>query len=424
MKFEFFRNWHAAFKQFFKQQEAQNEEILSVDSAKNVEDNSVLNKNANSKKLLLLLLGVVGLALVSQVIKTLKQPRQKSQTAQANHSIQTVQEAIDGSKSWQEFLENELREEKNKRVEREQAVEAKFAQIEQASQNSEKAIAATLEAQLQNLKAELTQLRSENEQVRRNVANANESKAKAFGVVSVQKVDATANSTQQDVSWYIPAATYVKGALLHGVATSTAVTAQSDPTPVIIRLTDSASLPGDFSRDVTDCRVLASCFGDLSSERVNMRLEKLSCVDRTSRKAIETSVSGFVVGSDGIVGIKGRVVSMDAKYLNYATLGGVLSGVTSMINTNSNSSSKGININLGDQAASEAGSSHLNNFARGAADRVGATSQNLMEYYIKKAESIQPVIEVPAGVKVDIVFTQGGFLGSKNIKNVIEKERR
>jgi conjugal transfer pilus assembly protein TraB len=55
----------------------------------------------------------------------------------------------------------------------------------------------------------------------------------------------------------------------------------------------------------------------------------------------------------------------------------------------------------------------------------GATSalDRLSQYYIDRAEQLQPVIQVAAGQVVDIVFTEGTFIGSQDIKSEIEKTR-
>lgn len=78
----------------------------------------------------------------------------------------------------------------------------------------------------------------------------------------------------------LPAGTFARGVLLGGVDASTATNAPSDPRPVLIRITDPGTLPRKFKSDLKDCHILASCYGDLSSERVYMRLEKLTSTER------------------------------------------------------------------------------------------------------------------------------------------------
>lgn len=415
-----FKNWSG----FFKKTDLTDEEIFEIDESKNAKNNSMLQKKSNLKKWIFILLGLISCVVTLKIVKVSSQSKQKPQEYnKENMAIKTAQESIETEKGWLLNLQGGLKDEGETRVKQVQSLETQIAELKKEVENSEKTITNVLSDKLKSLESQLQNLQIETAQIKKNNAIA-ASKVKDFAEVSVKKIESTTSSLSQDISWYIPASTYVAGNLLNGIAASTAITAQSDPTPVIIRLTDLASLPGNFTRDLKDCRVLASCVGDLSSERVNIRLEKLTCVDRTTKKAIETIISGFVVGSDGIAGIKGRVVSMDGKFLQHAAVGGLLGGISSMLQHNRHGQKDQVNINLGNKEVNDSGGDYFKRFVDGTSTKVSAISDNLMEYYIKKAESIQPVIEVPSGAKVEIVFLQGVFFGSKNVKSVIEKERQ
>ena len=95
---------------------------------------------------------------------------------------------------------------------------------------------------------------------------------------------------------------------------------------------DRGTLPRKFQSDLKDCHIVGSGYGDLSSERVFARLEKLTCVERTSGEIIETEVAGYVTGEDGRAGIKGIVVEKGRGYLAKSVLGGVLQGVAGVFN--------------------------------------------------------------------------------------------
>ena len=55
----------------------------------------------------------------------------------------------------------------------------------------------------------------------------------------------------------------------------------------------------------------------------------------------------------------------------------------------------------------------------------GASSalDRLSQYYIDRAEQLQPVIQVAAGQVVDIVFTQGTFIGAQEVHAEIKNEK-
>jgi conjugal transfer pilus assembly protein TraB len=55
----------------------------------------------------------------------------------------------------------------------------------------------------------------------------------------------------------------------------------------------------------------------------------------------------------------------------------------------------------------------------------GAASSmdRLSKYYIDRAESLQPIVEIGAGRYVDVIFTEGVFFGSSELKKAIAKKR-
>jgi conjugal transfer pilus assembly protein TraB len=80
---------------------------------------------------------------------------------------------------------------------------------------------------------------------------------------------------------YIPAGAYVKAVLLSGVDVSVGISSQSNPQPVLLRLVHPGSLPNKFLGKMRDCRIIAAASGELSTERAQFRLEKLSCIQPT-----------------------------------------------------------------------------------------------------------------------------------------------
>jgi hypothetical protein len=51
-------------------------------------------------------------------------------------------------------------------------------------------------------------------------------------------------------------------------------------------------------------------------------------------------------------------------------------------------------------------------------------AEKLADYHIKLAENISPVILVPGGTKVDIVFTKSVQIGSFDIEEAINSARK
>jgi conjugal transfer pilus assembly protein TraB len=63
------------------------------------------------------------------------------------------------------------------------------------------------------------------------------------------------------------------------------------------------------------------------------------------------------------------------------------------------------------------------NFTSGMASGASSALDRLSQYYIDRAEQLQPVIQIAAGQVVDIVFTEGTLIGSQTIKHDIQQSR-
>ncbi|MFC3314393.1 TrbI/VirB10 family protein [Falsigemmobacter intermedius] len=112
----------------------------------------------------------------------------------------------------------------------------------------------------------------------------------------------------------IPAGSILSAYLLTGLDAPTGTRAQQSPVPVLMRIKKEAILPNHAWADVMDCHLLGSAYGDLGSERVNIRGETVSCILRDNTAA-EGSVRFFVAGEDGKNGIKGTLVSRSGRIL-------------------------------------------------------------------------------------------------------------
>jgi len=198
---------------------------------------------------------------------------------------------------------------------------------------------------------------------------------------------------------YIPAGAYVKAVLLSGVDVSVGISSQSNPQPVLLRLVHPGSLPNQFLGKMRDCRIIAAASGELSTERAQFRLEKLSCIQPDGR-VIETDVDGYISGEDGKNGMRGRMVMRDAEVLKRGFLGGLLSGLgkatSQSFNTTSVSPLGAVNTVKGGDIFKQAG-----------AEGAGNAFELMAKYNIQRAEQYQPVIQISAGREVFVIFSFG-----------------
>lgn len=220
----------------------------------------------------------------------------------------------------------------------------------------------------------------------------------------------------------IPAGAFAKTVLLSGLDASASMTAATDPRPMLLRLIDPGTLPRRFQSDLKDCHCTASAYGDLSSERVYGRLEKLTCIERHTGNIIETQVAGYIAGADGKAGIRGVVASKDGQFLSRSLMGGIFAGLSNVANPQNRQAQ--VNPFYGSGGGSKVSSPSLGEmFGSGMASGATSALDRLSQYYIDRAEQLQPVIQIAAGQVIDLVFTEGTFIGDQTVKSKIEHTR-
>ena len=87
---------------------------------------------------------------------------------------------------------------------------------------------------------------------------------------------------------FVPAGTFVRAIALGGADASAGVTSQANPTPMLFRLLDKGTLPNHHESQLKNCIATAAVMGDVSSERGEIRLERLSCT-RANGEIVEYS---------------------------------------------------------------------------------------------------------------------------------------
>lgn len=216
----------------------------------------------------------------------------------------------------------------------------------------------------------------------------------------------------------IPAGSFAEAVLLSGVDATAAVSAGANPRPMLLRLTDLTVLPRKFRSDLVDCHCTASAWGELSSERIHARLVTLSCVERDSGEILEVPVNGYIAGSDGKEGVRGTVASKEGQFLTRSLWGGVFAGIGSALSPANKTAYSSPMLTIG--KAEKASTADM--FKSGFSESANNSLSKLSDYYIQRAEQIQPVIQVSAGQKVDIVFTEGVAIDKTLIrKRIAEK---
>jgi len=192
---------------------------------------------------------------------------------------------------------------------------------------------------------------------------------------------------------------FTPATLLNGLDAATGGQAQQNPQPVLMEVSDMTQMPNRYQQNFKECFITAAGYGDISSERAYLRLEKLSCIDEDGH-SIEETIDGYITGEDGKVGMKGRLVSKQGQVLAKALLAGLASGIGTAFTQS-----------LRTQSISPLGATSTfppsTAFRSGIYSGVGKALNRLADFYIKQAQKLYPVIEVDAGRSVDVIINKG-----------------
>lgn len=214
----------------------------------------------------------------------------------------------------------------------------------------------------------------------------------------------TANSKttfrKNESAGMLPAGGFVPIALLNGLDAGTSTATQSNPMPVLVNLTGHATLPGAAQYRLKNCFALGNGYGDMSAERVYIRISRLSCVDKHEKLILSQEVAGYVVDSDGKLGLRGKVVDRQGARLGKALLAGFAQGLSGAMGNAQGTISS--NLDTGSTMSSISGGAAVR-----AAGLNGAQSaaQQLAEFYLKEAQAIFPVVTIDTGRTGTVVFT-------------------
>ena len=213
----------------------------------------------------------------------------------------------------------------------------------------------------------------------------------------------------EDSPDYLPPNSYAPARVIVGVDASAGVASQTDPLPVVLRITGPARSVMQNGKVLTTriqgCVVNGAARGDLSSEKVYVKLARMTCDQPGGRVAV-SEVKGFISFA-GKSGVRGRVVSREGSLVSQALLAGIVGGFGRGFSANANSVFSGVTTNPdGSRSKLSAGDILGGGLGQGAADAADTVSK----YLIERAEQYQPVIEMPTGIDVEIVFLDGVYV--------------
>ena len=210
-----------------------------------------------------------------------------------------------------------------------------------------------------------------------------------------------------DIRNYLPPNAYAMAKVLVGVDATVGMKAQNDPKPVEFRIIGpaySASHDGKrLETDVEGCVVNGAAYGELSSEKIFVKLQKMTCPDGPGRVAV-ANVEGYLA-FQGKAGIRGRVVSREGDLVTKALLAGIAGGFGRGFSANANSQFRTVGLGTNDNMLSA-----QQILTGGLGQGLATAAETVSDYLIERAEQYQPVIEMPTGVEVELVFINGAYI--------------
>jgi len=206
---------------------------------------------------------------------------------------------------------------------------------------------------------------------------------------------------------YLPPS-FMAATLLSGLDAPTSEGAKGNPAPVFIRIKELAVLPNRVKANLKGCFVIAEGHGNLATERAELRLVSLSCLDRKDHAVIDQKIKGFVVDSDGKIGLKGTVVSKMGSAVARSLIAGFFGGIGDAFRQSAST-----------QSISALGATQIvdpNRVVRaGIGGGVATAATELQKFYLELAKQTMPVIEVGATKNITVIVSEGIELAIKEL---------
>lgn len=222
------------------------------------------------------------------------------------------------------------------------------------------------------------------------------------------KITPAEDKKKETTAMYLPPS-FMEAILLSGLDAPTSSDAKGNPVPALLKVKTPAFLPNSVRADLKGCYVIADGRGNLATERAELLLVSLSCLDRKGRAVIDQKVKGFVVDQDSKIGLRGRVVAKMGSMIARSMIAGFFGGVGDVIRSSATTTAISPlgttqTVGAGDLAKAGVGNGLANGF------------KDIEKFYMELAHQTMPVIEVSAAKPVTLVISEGVNLEIKKLR--------
>ena len=198
--------------------------------------------------------------------------------------------------------------------------------------------------------------------------------------------------SQKKMTVKIPSGSFVKAKLLTGVEVS-----EGKALPVLLQADYAFVGPNKSRIDLTGCFFIAKSSGNLSIERVEMQVTKISCVSKSGRM-FDRKINGFVTDAkDNSFAVMGKVNSRQNRVAAMAFLSSVVEGVGKSLQQAQTTT----------QTTAVGGVTSMITGNQGkymVAGGVGNAASQVTQWYLQHAQNLLPTINIGSGQDVWLIM--------------------
>ena len=216
------------------------------------------------------------------------------------------------------------------------------------------------------------------------------------------------NKKKEPSALYLPPS-FMEAILLSGLDAPTSSEAKGNPVPALLKVKTPAFLPNSVRADLKGCYVIADGKGNLATERAELLLVSLSCLDRKGRAVIDQKAKGFVVDQDSKIGLRGRVVAKMGSMIARSMIAGFFGGVGDVLKSSATTTAISPLGTTQTVSASDLAKAGVGN-------GLASGFKDIEKFYMELAHQTMPVIEVSAAKPVTLVISEGVNLEIKKIR--------
>ncbi len=195
---------------------------------------------------------------------------------------------------------------------------------------------------------------------------------------------------------------FMEATLLSGLDAPTSEGGKSHPVPMFFRVKAPAILPNEVKANLKGCFIIGEGTGRLDTERIDVRLVNISCVDVKGNGIIVSPLKGYIVDADSKIGLHGRVVTKMGSVLIRHMFAGLMGGAAEAAKnagTTFSTTEFGMPVQNIDNSTSAA-------LQSGLGSALSDSFKELQQFYLDLAKQMLPVIEVGALKEVTAVISK------------------